>query len=247
MPMKPVMMSQAVVPKLIAYYRVSTARQGASGLGLEAQRAAVRDYAQRHGGAVLRAYQEIESGTRSDRPELARALADARRSKATLIIAKLDRLSRNTRFLLALVESGVDLAFCDLPAVPPGPTGRFLLSTMAAVAELEAGLISQRTKAALAALKARGVKLGAAREGAHRFRGGANPQAAQRAATLAKERAADAYLDLAPRLADLRAEGQSYQAIADVLTAEGHTTRKGKPWNKMQVRRVLQSHQGKSI
>jgi DNA invertase Pin-like site-specific DNA recombinase len=157
---------------LIVYRRVSTARQGASGLGLEAQDVAVAAYAKGYGGTILRTYTEIETGKRADRPELAKALADCKRSRATLVIAKLDRLARNARFLLALIESGVDAAFCDLPTVPPGAIGKFLLTQMAAVAELEAGLISERTKAALAAYKARGGVLGSARPGAHRLKGG---------------------------------------------------------------------------
>jgi DNA invertase Pin-like site-specific DNA recombinase len=150
-------------PKLIAYRRVSTARQGASGLGLEGQDAAVAAYARLAGAVVVRAYTEVKTGKRAARPELTKALADCKRSKATLVIAKLDRLSRNTRFLLTLIESGVDVAFCDLPHVPPGAVGKFLLTQMAAVAELEAGLISERTKAALAAYRARGGLLGSAR------------------------------------------------------------------------------------
>jgi len=206
--------------RLIAYRRVSTARQGVSGLGLEAQDAAVASYAQADGATLLRAYSEVETGKRSDRPELMKALADAKRSRATLVIAKLDRLARNARFLLTLIESGVDVAFCDLPSVPPGAVGKFLLTQMAAVAELEAGLISERTKAALAAYKARGGKLGAARPGAHQLKGAA-------------------YDDLAPAIAAMRAEGLSLRRIAGRLNEEGHTTRRGRKWNPVQVQRVL--------
>lgn len=226
-------------PKLIVYRRVSTARQGASGLGLEGQDAAVAAYAQANAATILRAYTEVETGKRADRPELARALADCKRSRATLVIAKLDRLARNARFLLALIESGVDVAFCDLPHVPPGAVGKFLLTQMAAVAELEAGLISERTRAALAAYKARGGVLGAARPGANRLTGGANPAASRRAGEVARENADAAYADLAPMVAELRAGGLSLRQIADRLNAEGHTTRRGKPWNQVQVARVL--------
>ena len=109
---------------------------------------------------LLREYVETESGKRSDRPKLAAALAHAKATGATVVFAKLDRLTRNVDLLRALVASGVDLVFCDLPHVPPGAMGRFLLTQMASVAELEAGLISERTKAALTAAKARGAKLG---------------------------------------------------------------------------------------
>jgi DNA invertase Pin-like site-specific DNA recombinase len=231
---------------LIAYRRVSTARQGASGLGLEAQDAAIASYAQAATATLLRAYTEVETGKRADRPELARALADCKRSKAVLVIAKLDRLARNARFLLTLIESGVDVAFCDLPSLPPGAVGKFLLTQMAAVAELEAGLISERTKAALAAYKARGGLLGAARPGAHRLTGGANATAARRAGKVSAANAAAAYADLAPVIAGMRAEGLSLRRIAGRLNAEGHTTRRGKQWNAMQVRRVLPTASGGS-
>jgi DNA invertase Pin-like site-specific DNA recombinase len=225
--------------KLIAYYRVSTRKQGESGLGLEGQRTAVTLHASGRGGVILRSYTEVETGKRSDRPELAKALADCRRSDATLVIAKLDRLARNTRFLLTLVESGADVIFCDLPDIPPGPVGKFLLTQMAAVAELEAGLISQRTKAALAAAKARGVLLGSHRPGAHRLKGGANSKAARRAGESARARADAAYVGLTDDIRQWREEGLSSPAIARQLNEAGHTTRRGKPWNGTQVLRVL--------
>ena len=224
---------------LVAYRRVSTARQGASGLGLEAQDVAVAAYTGGYGGTILRTYTEIETGKRADRPELAKALADAKRSRATLVIAKLDRLARNARFLLALIESGVDAAFCDLPTVPPGAVGKFLLTQMAAVAELEAGLTSERTKAALAAYKARGGVLGAARPGAYRLTGGANPKAARRAGEVSHAHAQAAYADLAPAIASMQAEGLSLRQIAGRLNESGHTTRRGSAWNPVQILRVL--------
>lgn len=201
-------------------------------------RCRLASYAQAATATLLRAYTEIETGKRSDRPELARALADCKRSKAVLVIAKLDRLARNARFLLTLIESGVDVAFCDLPSIPPGAVGKFLLTQMAAVAELDAGLISERTKAALAAYKARGGKLGAARPEAHRLKGGADANAAKRAGEVSAANAAAAYADLAPVIARMRAEGLSLRQIAGRLNDEGHTTRRGKEWNAMQVRRV---------
>ena len=126
---------------------------------------------------------EVESGKRNDRPELAKAIAQAKQIGAMLVFAKLDRLARNARFLLGLVESGADLIFCDIPQVPPGPLGKFMLTQLAAVAELEAGLIGQRTRAALAAAKERGVKLGG-------YRGEQAARAAAREAQIAKEQAA---------------------------------------------------------
>ena len=146
--------------KFVSYLRVSTDRQGRSGLGLEAQRTAVESYLNGGRWTLIAEYVEAESGKRSDRPKLAKVLAHAKASGATVVFAKLDRLTRNVDLLRSLVASDVDLVFCDLPHVPPGAMGRFLLTQMASVAELEAGLISERTKAALAAAKARGVKLG---------------------------------------------------------------------------------------
>jgi DNA invertase Pin-like site-specific DNA recombinase len=146
--------------KFVSYLRVSTDKQGRSGLGVEAQREAVARYLNGGSWKLVAEYVETESGKRSDRPKLAAALGHAKATGATVVFAKLDRLTRNVDLLRTLVTSGVDLVFCDLPHVPPGAMGRFLLTQMASVAELEAGLTSERTKAALAAAKARGVKLG---------------------------------------------------------------------------------------
>jgi DNA invertase Pin-like site-specific DNA recombinase len=143
----------------IAYYRVSTGKQGRSGLGIEAQRQAVANYLNGGNWRIVAEFTEIESGKRSDRPALEKALAAARVHQVPLVVAKVDRLTRSVAFLSRLLEAGVDVRFADLPAIE-GPTGRFMLQQMAAVAELEAGMISARTKAALAAAKRRGVKLG---------------------------------------------------------------------------------------
>jgi len=219
---------------LIGYLRVSTARQGESGLGLEAQRAAVEQYAQRNGAAVLAWYTEVESGKRSDRPELARALAHARRSKATLCVAKLDRLSRNVAFLSALMESKAALVFCDNPFATD-----LTLHILAAVAQNEAKAISERTKAALAAYKARGGKLGSARKGAFCLTAIERAMSSKAAAIVNREAAQEAYTDLRPVVQEWRSAGLSLRQIAARLTAEGHSTRRGKPWNQVQVMRVL--------
>src|SRR5262252_8226197 len=145
--------------KFVAYYRVSTGRQGKSGLGLEAQREAVKTYLNGGDWQVVDEYTEVESGKRSDRPALEEALAAARLHRASLVVSKVDRLTRSVAFLSRLLEAGVDVRFADLPQIE-GVTGRFMLQQMVAVAELEAGIISARTKAALAAAKKRGKKLG---------------------------------------------------------------------------------------
>ena len=138
----------------VTYLRVSTDRQSRSGLGLEAQRKAVADYVAGK-GAIVAEYVETESGKRADRPQLACALAEAKQLGAVLLIAKLDRLARSVAFIANLLESGVEIAAADMPEA-----NRFLLHVMAAVAEHEAQAISDRTRAALAAAKARGVALG---------------------------------------------------------------------------------------
>jgi DNA invertase Pin-like site-specific DNA recombinase len=151
-----------------------------------------------------------------------------------LVIAKLDRLTRDTKFLLNLVDAGADVLFCDLPQVPAGPMGRFMLTQMAAVAELEAGLISTRTKAALAAAKARGKRLGGFR--------GYKPSETDRASALAARRAKAARLsrDLAPILEDIRSSGiASLNGIAAELTRrEIPTPRGSQGWSAVQVQRL---------
>src|ERR1700724_1148342 len=136
--------------KFVAYYRVSTARQGKSGLGIDAQRSAVAAYLNGGDWQIVGEFTEIESGRRADRPELDKALAAARLHRCPLVVSKVDRLTRSVAFLSRLLEANVDVRFTDLPQIE-GATGRFLLQQMVAVAELEAGMISARTKAALAA------------------------------------------------------------------------------------------------
>jgi DNA invertase Pin-like site-specific DNA recombinase len=222
---------------LVAYYRVSTAQQGRSGLGLDAQIAAVAAYAATASMPIVAEFREVESGKRNDRPQLAAALAACRARRATLVIAKLDRLARNAAFLLSVVEGTGEggVAFCDLPQVPAGPTGKFLLTLLAAVAELEAGLISQRTKAALAVARSRGVRLGNPKL----QRGDAESARAARSAwsDQARERAADVrpYIDAA------RTAGcTSLRQLAAALTARGvRPPAGGETWHAAQVARVI--------
>lgn len=221
--------------KFVAYYRVSTRRQEASGLGLEAQREAVAMFLNGGDWSIIAEYTEAESGRRSDRPELEKALAAARIHRAPLVVAKLDRLTRSVAFLSRLLESGVEVRFCDLPQVE-GPQGRFLLNSMVAVAELEAGLISQRTKAALAAAKARGRKLGGDR------RQRPTNAAREKARSVIASRAATRAVDLKPTLKDLCDRGLSLRAMARELTARGMPTARGSSaWSAVQVQRVLRT------
>lgn len=224
-------------PAFVGYYRVSTERQGRSGLGLEAQKEAVARHVERERGELLGEFVEIESGKRNDRPELAKALAMARAKGAVLIIAKLDRLARNARFLLSVVEGAGEagVAFCDLPQLPPGPVGKFMVTMLAAVAELEAGMISQRTKAALEAAKARGVKLGNPN-----LRAG-SPQAAKRASKVASAQAKAKAKDVLPYIRQAQKAGATSLAqIAEALEARGvRTPRGGTTWAPAQVSRIL--------
>ena len=144
--------------KFIAYYRVSTDKQGKSGLGLDAQRKAVVDYLDGGKWTLLDEFTEIESGKRNDRPELEKALAACKKHRAKLVIAKLDRLSRNLAFIAMLMDRKVDFVCCDNPTAT-----KFTIHILAAVAEHERDAISARTKAALAAAKANGKKLGSYR------------------------------------------------------------------------------------
>ena len=233
----------AIPRRFVAYLRVSTEGQGRSGLGLEAQRQAVATYLVQSGGELLAEFQEVESGRRGGRPQLAAALACCRTRRAALLVAKLDRLSRDARFLLGLVEGAGEagVVFCDLPQVPPGPMGRFLLTQMAAVAELEAGLTGQRTRAALAAAKARGTRLGNPR-----LLPG-TPEAAGVARAANAELAQARSAELRAVLDGLRAEGAvpegaSLRQIAAALAARGgRAPRGGARWSTAQVRRVLAS------
>ncbi|MEE3504592.1 recombinase family protein [Acidiphilium acidophilum] len=208
-------------PRFVSYLRVSTDGQGRSGLGIEVQRQAVASYVAQANGEVMAEFQELESGKRADRPQLAAALASCRTRRAVLVIAKLDRLARNARFLLSVVEGSGEagVVFCDLPGLPAGPVGKFLVTQMAAVAELEAGLISQRTRAALAVVKARGVRLG-------------NPSPPQATAAMAAAARQARSRQVAARAADVlavvrqvQAEGaNSLRAIAAELQGRGVLT-----------------------
>lgn len=223
--------------KFVSYLRVSRDKQGKSGLGLEAQRAAVESYLNGGRWKVLAEYVEVESGKRNDRPKLTAALAHAKVSGAKLVFAKLDRLTRDVDLLRALASSTVDLVFCDLPSVPPGAMGRFLLTQMAAVAELEVGLIGERTKAALAAAKARGVKLGNP-NGARALRG--KQVGNDSALAKLKENAVQRAADLKGIVDDIRAAGiTTTRGIAEELHTRGIRAPRGDVWHPTAVSRLL--------
>jgi DNA invertase Pin-like site-specific DNA recombinase len=219
-------------PRFIAYERVSTARQGASGLGLEAQRKTIDGFAQIRGAEVIGRFTEVESGRNPDRPELGKAIQLARLTGATLVIAKLDRLSRNAAFLLTLRDSGVRFLAVDMPEANDLTVG-----IMALVAQQEREAISRRTKEALAVAKARGVKLGNPNGAAALRRAGKGGEAL-RAAVAANAKAFAT--DLAPVLADIRAQGHtSLRAMAEELTRRGMRTRRGGCWSVSNVKGLL--------
>jgi len=217
----------------VAYERVSTARQGLSGLGLEAQRQMIDQFALSRSAAVLARFTEVESGKHPDRPELARALHLAKVTGSTLIIAKLDRLSRNAAFLLTLRDSGVRFLAVDMPEANDLTVG-----IMALVAQAEREAISRRTKEALAVAKARGVKLGNPNGAAALLRSPDKGKALRRTVSANATRHA---ADLAPVIADIRAQGHvSLRAIAAELTARGMMTRRGGVWGVGNVKALLE-------
>lgn len=214
--------------KVIAYYRVSTKAQGASGLGLEAQREAVSRFLAGGDWTLAGEYQDIESGTRKGnaRPELVRAIAHAKRDRATLVIAKLDRLARNVAFVSRLMESGVEFVAADNPSA-----NKLTIHILAAVAEAEADAISKRTKEALTAARARGVKLGKPEN--------LTPAAQAKGATATRAGAMRDYAHLVPEIMRFRENGMTYAAIATALNAAGHSTRAGSAFQDVTVRRIL--------
>ncbi|WP_029728746.1 recombinase family protein [Sphingomonas sp. UNC305MFCol5.2] len=217
--------------RTINYYRVSTAKQGRSGLGLEAQRAAIDAFCSARGCEPLGEYIEVESGKRDDRPELAKALHHAKVTGGTLVIAKLDRLSRNLAFLAALQDAGTKFLAADMPEA-----NELTIHIMAAMAQAERKAISKRTKEALAAAKARGQKLGnpmgAKAFGAYQGNGAAVD------AIKAKAKAFAA--DVMPIIHAIRSEGHtSLRAIASELNSRGIVTARGGRWAAQSVSDVI--------
>lgn len=216
--------------KVVTYLRVSTHHQGLEGLGIDAQRKAVEDFLNGEGWDHVGEFVEVESGRRSDRPELENALRLARIHRATLIVSRLDRLSRNAAFLLNLLDAGVKVRFADMPFAD-----RFVITVMASVAEWEAEQASKRTKAALAAAQARGVQLGRPENLRNRGKG-------VMVSAKVRQAKADRWAeDLGPAVRDLQEQGaESLQQIADGLMAAGLPTPRGsKVWSRAQVSRVL--------
>lgn len=220
-------MQTAPTTKAVCYYRVSTQKQGRSGLGLEAQKEITAQYIASVGGSVIAEFTDVESGTHRDRPGLMEAIAACKRENATLVIAKLDRLARDVEFTFKVVNSGIKIHFCDMPQL-----NTMILGVFASVAQYERELCSKRTKQALAAKKAQGVKLGAP---------DASFSESQRAKSEAvrkenAERRSTQFIDL---IELYRGKGLTLQAIADKLNAKGFTTSRGKAFNPSTIAMYL--------
>jgi DNA invertase Pin-like site-specific DNA recombinase len=212
--------------RFVTYFRVSTSQRGRSGLGLEAQRAAVAAYLKGGTWTVVDELVEVELGKRADRPELARAIELSCRTGATLLIAKLGRLAHNARFLLSLQQTGVEFVACDMPHA-----NRWTIGIMVRVAGEEAVMCSVRAKAALAASRERGTILGG-------YRGGPKVNSALGAAARRRQAEMRA-LDLTPLVRAMQAEGLSLRQMADRLTEQGIRTARGGKWAGTTVRNLL--------
>lgn len=224
----------------VAYYRVSTIRQGRSGLGLDAQRQAVANYLKDGRWDLVGEFTEVESGKSADRPKLSQAIDLCRLTGARLVIAKLDRLSRDVHFLSGLEKAGIDFVCADMPSA-----NKFTINIMAAVAQQEREATSARTVAALATIKKR-----IAQEGSYTSRSGrtitrlGNPDGLSSlrpdlGVAAVKARADEFASRIGPTIQDLRARGLSFQAIADRLNLMRVRTSRGGPWAAMQVKRAV--------
>jgi DNA invertase Pin-like site-specific DNA recombinase len=219
--------------RFVAYYRVSTDKQGKSGLGLEAQREAVTNYLNGGPWTLVGEFTEVESGKRDDRPELEKALAACKRQKAKLIIAKLDRLGRNLAFIAALMESGVEFVAVDNPHA-----NKLTVHILAAVAQHEREMISERTKAALAAAKRRGTRLGNPNL----------PKAAKRGVAVLKANARRFADNVRPIIEEImRAGATSHNAIAAELNKRNVKTARGGTWTHVQVGAILHPFEASAV
>jgi DNA invertase Pin-like site-specific DNA recombinase len=231
----------------VSYVRCSTRRQGESGLGLDAQRRAFEAFTRATGGTAVGEYVEVETGKRADRPELMKAIEHAKSVKGRLVVAKLDRLARNVLFTATLMESKVDFVACDMP-----DANRMVIQIMAAIAEGEARAISERTTAALAAAKARGVKMGSACPGhwdklEDRRRFGQTKGLPLARATRSRD-AREYYHPIVAVIKVDREAGKTLAEIAQRLNAKGYTTRvNDRPFSFARVYDLIQRYLGEEF
>lgn len=218
----------------VIYIRVSTKRQGESGLGLDAQQEAALLYVRSCGGRIIREFREVETGKIADRPELIKALAYCKRNKAKLVVAKLDRLARNMAFISALMDSDVEFVACDNPHA-----NRLTLHILAAVAENEARAISERTKAALAQARQRGTLLGAENPQCRNLTDESRKRGCKNGGAAVAEKTAKTYADLVPVILGLRRTGTTLQKIADTLNNDGERTSTGARWTPPTLSRLI--------
>lgn len=218
--------------KFVSYLRVSTARQGQSGLGIDAQRSSVTNYLNGGSWNLVGEFVEVESGKNNNRPELQKALSACRIHNATLVVARLDRLARNAHFLLGLKEAGVDFVCVDMPAA-----NALTIGIMAMVAQEEARLISARTKAALAQAKARGVALGSPKP----ITRSTQVMGARQSAVVRSANATRWMTDVKPIVERAVGEMGTLRAAAGYLTLTGVPARRGGMWSATQVMRVMRS------
>lgn len=240
------------ITKIVAYFRLSKPKKGKDkqrtmdeAYGIAAQQQAVEELAERHGAKIIAIYKEIETGTsKKKRPKLALAISHARLHKATLVIAKLDRLARNVAFTSALMESKTDFVACDNPEATP-----LTIHMLAAVAEHEAKAISQRTRDGLEMAKKKGVLLGSSRPGHWEGREGKRgwKKANKVSAEVRRERARDAYRFLIPKVRQLREGGFGLKQIADWLNHHEHVTTRNMPFRIEAVRRMLALFEGEEV
>lgn len=232
--------------KFVAYYRVSTRGQGVQGLGMEAQRQAVENYLNGGDWVLLDSFEEVESGKRADRPEMAKAIELCRKTGATLVIAKLDRLARDVHFLTGLQKAGIDFVACDMPQAD-----RFTIHIFAALAEKEREMISARTKAGLDVIRskiAKGETYVSKRSGQPVTKlGGRGSMTAEKAALGRQKRsqkASEKASRVAPTMKALRDAGMTLAQIAERMNEMGQPTSRGAQWTPMAVKRVLDRPQG---
>jgi DNA invertase Pin-like site-specific DNA recombinase len=216
--------------RYVTYYRVSTVQQGEFGFSIEAQRAAVQDYIAAHPGLIITEFSEFMSGRKDNRPELAKALSMCRIARAVLVIARLDRLSRNVEMIARLMESKLEFVAVDFPHA-----NRFTIHILAAVAEYESRLISERMKQVIAARRERGAKVGHVASGLpRRF-----PPGCQEASALVRQARSEARAqDLAPLVWKAIAEGKSLSVIADEFNESGIAPPQRGPWAKNSIWRI---------